>query len=959
MILSHWIFLLFWADFAVPPSAPSVEKIRNSIQLPKDLKIELVASDPLIQSPVAAVFDEKGRLWVVEMPDYPNGPKPGTGPQGAIKILEDTNKDGQFDKVTLFAQNLLFANGLLPWKNGVFVTCAPQILYLSDQDGDGVSDRKEILFEGFVDGNPQLRVSFPVLGQDGWVYVANGLRGGTIKRPGDPAGKAIAIGGRDFRFHPETLQGEAVTGPGQFGNTIGRWGDRFVCDNRHHLRHVVLEDRDIRRNNLARTGELLFDISGEEPGPLSSGGKVYPLSRNWTTSNLHAGRFTAACGVFAFGGTGLGPQHQDAIFTCDPTGNLIHEEVLAAKGGTFAATAPQVGREFLATPEEWFRPVSLAHGPDGALYVVDMCRAVIEHPEFMPPELRNRPDLLLGKEKGRIWRISSRRPSEPVPIPDFSKDSAKVLALGSSEGWQRENAHRLIYQEISQPKWKSLLELALSSASPDERFHALWLFASAPGADAKALQPLLADKDARVVRGALKAMVSIAGPSIPPEALFGLANHPDESVRFQVALAAGSLPQGDRAKILARVALTDGSDPWTALAIQSSASGAQAKVLSAILESSVQARKPVELCRELARQAGVSCSDSELFAVSQLAIKQNDPDLGRRILAGLQSGLRASGKSIDTLLRNVPEWDATWNREVDRVNNKVENLAARQDSLEIVLARKPYNIQFLENLALHDPDPQMRILVSRQIAELPWDQAGPILLKEWKVQPPSVRRERIELLGRSPDRILGLFNQIENREISSREIDPARSRQWISHPDARVREKAKALLSGNIPAARDKVLADYRLSAEKDGDALKGKLVFAKNCATCHKVADVGMDVGPDISDTRTKTKAALLLDILNPNQAIDNNYVGYIVHLKNGKTSTGMISSSNSSSITIVRAENQTEIIPQDQIEELQSTGQSLMPEGLEKNVSVEDMADLLRFLKDWRYLDGKTTQG
>jgi hypothetical protein len=188
MILSHWIFLLFWADFAVPPSAPSVEKIRNSIQLPKDLKIELVASDPLIQSPVAAVFDEKGRLWVVEMPDYPNGPKPGTGPQGAIKILEDTNKDGQFDKVTLFAQNLLFANGLLPWKNGVFVTCAPQILYLSDQDGDGVSDRKEILFEGFVDGNPQLRVSFPVLGQDGWVYVANGLRGGTIKRPGDPAG---------------------------------------------------------------------------------------------------------------------------------------------------------------------------------------------------------------------------------------------------------------------------------------------------------------------------------------------------------------------------------------------------------------------------------------------------------------------------------------------------------------------------------------------------------------------------------------------------------------------------------------------------------------------------------------------------------------------------------------------------------------------------------------------------
>lgn len=955
MIFSQWIFLLLCAD----PTAPSVDKIRNSIQLPKELKIELAASDPMIQSPVAAVFDEKGRLWVVEMPDYPNGPKPGTGPQGAIKILEDTNKDGQFDKVTLFAKNLLFANGVLPWKNGAFVTCAPHILFLSDNDGDGISDKKEILFEGFVEGNPQLRVSFPVLGPDGWIYVANGLRGGTIKRPKDPASKAIAIGGRDFRFHPETLAGEAVTGPGQFGNTIGRWGDRFVCDNRHHLRHVVLEDRDIRRNNLVRTGELLFDIAGEEPGPLSSGGKVYPLSRNWTTSNLHAGRFTAACGVFAFQGTGLGPDHQDAIFTCDPTGNLIHEEVLAAKGGTFAATSPQKGKEFLATPEEWFRPVSLAHGPDGALYVIDMCRAVIEHPEFMPPELRNRPDLLLGKEKGRIWRISAKEPNAPLPLPDFSKDSAKVVALGSPEGWQRETAHRLIYQDISQPKWKSLLELALSSASPDERFHALWLLASTPGADAKVLQPLLGDKDPRVARGALEAMMGLAGANIPREELLKLANHPDASVRFQAALATGSLPPAERAPILAQIALTDGTDPWTALAIQSSASGAQAATLATLLETPSQAKRPVELCRELARQAGIASPGKDLSKVALLALRFSDLDLGRRILAGLQSGLRAQGKTLEDLVKDTPEWNVTWNREVERVVNPAESYAVRQDALEIVLARKPYDLKFLENLALRDPDPQMRILVLRQIADLPWIQAGPILLKEWKVQPPAVRRERIELLGRTPDRILGLLEQIQQSEISSREIDPVRSRQWIGHPDAKVREKAKALLSGNIPAARDKVLAEYRSSAEKDGDAIKGKLVFAKNCATCHKVADVGLDVGPDISDTRTKTKAALLSDILNPNQAIDNNYVGYIVHLKNGKTSTGMIRASNSSSITIVRAENQTEVIPQDQIEELQSTGQSLMPEGLEKNVPVEDMADLLRFLKDWRYLDGKTPKG
>ena len=961
MIFSQWIFLFLCAD----PTAPSVEKIRNSIQLPRELRIDLAASDPLIQSPVAATFDEKGRLWVVEMPDYPNGPKPGALPQGAIKILEDTDRDGQFDKATLFAKNLLFANGVLPWKNGAFVTCAPHILFLSDTDGDGLADNKEILFEGFVDGNPQLRVSFPVLGPDGWIYVANGLRGGSIKRPNDPAGKAIAIGGRDFRFHPVSLKGEAITGPGQFGNTIGRWGDRFVCDNRHHLRHVVLEDRDIRRNSLLRTGELLFDVAGEEPGPLSSGGKVYPLSRNWTTSNLHAGRFTAACGVFAFQGTGLGTDHQDAMFTCDPTGNLIHEEVLTTRGGTFAATSPQKGREFLATPEEWFRPVSLAQGPDGALYVIDMCRAVIEHPEFMPPELRNRPDLLWGREKGRIWRISTRENRQKPPSADFSKDAGKLQALASPEGWQRETARRLIYQDISHPKWKDLLELGLASPSSDGRFHALWLLSSLPGADPMVLRPLLGDRDPRIVRGALEAIARLSGVGILRDELLKLANHPDASVRFQAALAAGSLPAGERAEILARIALADGMDPWTNLAIQSSASGAQSAILVVLLGMPGQVKRPVELCRELARQAGIASAavnlsrDGDLYRVASLALDQSDSDLGRRVLAGLQSGLRGQGKNLDDLLKNNSKWKVLWDREVERVAQSAEPFGSRQEATEIVLSRKPLDLKFLRGLAHGDPDPRMRVLLLGQIADLPWEQSGPILLGDWKSQPPVVRRERIELLGRSPQRISALLDQIQKSEISPREIDPARSRQWIGHPDGKVREKARVLLAGNIPAAREKVLAEYRASAEKEGDALKGKLVFAKNCAACHKVADVGMDVGPDISDTRTKTRSALLSDILNPNQAIDNNYVGYVVHLKNGKTSTGMIRSSNSSSITLVRAENQTEVIPQDQIEEMQSTGQSLMPEGLEKNVSVGEMADLLQFLKDWRYLDGKTPKG
>src|SRR5262249_28789539 len=146
--------------------------------------------------------------------------------------------------------------------------------------------------------------------------------------------------------------------------------------------------RYIKRNPFLAVPEPVEDVSELTEGPLSSGGKIYPLSKNWTTSNLHAGRFTAACGVHVYRGDLLPQEFRGGAFTCDSTGNLVHQEVLSQHGATFHSKPPREGVEFLATPDDWFRPVSMAEGPDGALYVVDMYRAVIEHPEFMPAELK-------------------------------------------------------------------------------------------------------------------------------------------------------------------------------------------------------------------------------------------------------------------------------------------------------------------------------------------------------------------------------------------------------------------------------------------------------------------------------------------------------------------------------------------------------------------------------------------
>ena len=214
-------------------------------------------------------------------------------------------------------------------------------------------------------------------------------------------------------------------------------------------------------------------------------------------------------------------------------------------------------------------------------------------------------------------------------------------------------------------------------------------------------------------------------------------------------------------------------------------------------------------------------------------------------------------------------------------------------------------------------------------------------------------------LVRQPDRALALLKAIEAGTVSPTDLDPQRLRELLKHPRPDVKELAAKVLKSHVPENRREVLARYREAIVNEGDAARGKLVFQKNCATCHHVAGVGNNVGPDISDTREKTRAQLLNDVLNPNDAIDANYIEYQVTLKNGRSISGIIVTDTGGSITLKRAENVTETVLRQDVEDVQSTGRSLMPEGLEKTISVADMTDLISFLKNWRYLDGSVPLG
>jgi putative membrane-bound dehydrogenase-like protein len=951
------------------------QQAQKEFRLTAGLRIELVASEPQLESPVAMQFDEDGRLWVVEMPDYPNGPAKGEKPRGRIKILEDKDGDGFYETATVFADNLLFANGLLRWKDGVIVTAAPHIVWLRDTKGTGKCDKSEVLYEGFAAQNPQLRVSHPVLGLDGWIYCANGLRGGKVKSAGDPKAKIVDLSGRDFRFDPLSGKYEAISGLGQFGNCFDDWGNRFVCDNRHHLRHVVMPHWALERNPYLVATEVHQDISvlDLEPGPLSSGGKVYPISNNWTTSNLHAARFTAACGVHIYRGKLLPKEFQGAAFTCEPTGNLVHQEILTPRGATFTSKPAKEGVEFLASPDDWFRPVFLSGGPDGALYVVDMYRAVIEHPEFMPPELKKRPDLTLGKDKGRIWRIVPEGHKTKALRPNLSKATTAELVklLENEDAWWRTTAQRLLLERGSKESALPLWE-AFERHSPGKvggvlaAVQTAWLLAKLDPAKSEAcIGSLLKSPDKREKLQGLLLLRELPEPW-PKSAmplLAECAKQSDASLRFHAALVGGPHWKEDLAPLV-HVVRNGADDPWTRLGVVAAIPDHAGDLLIHLhrkqFDELIRGWSP--WAEDLAKVVGVRQNPEEVAKV----LGAFDPGKTKRllhltVLVNMAEGMsRRGGRFMAFLDKLGPEHQALVKSTRACINvycDDAGDAINRPECLLAVrlLAHAPWSTAkpVVTELFPRGQD-KLRLAMVRSLAVREEPEIATILLQGWKQYTPALRREVTEALLRQPDRIKLLLKEIEAGKVKAGDIDAPRARQLLNHKNAAIRDLAKKLLQDSQPAERKEVLTKYQPALKLKGDPQKGKTIFQKNCATCHKVAGLGVDVGPDISDTRTKTPEGLLTDILNPNAAIDNNYVNYVITLKNGRTVTGMIASETATGLTLRRAEDQSESILRTDIDEIQSTGQSLMPEGLEKGITVEEMADLLNFLKNWRYLDG-----
>ena len=356
------------------PPAKSPQESLACFKVRAGFHVELAAAEPEVMDPVAFDWDAQGRLWVVEMRDYPLGMDGKGQPGGVVKCLTDADGDGRWEKATVFADGLPFPTGVFPWRDGVLVAAAPDILFLRDKDGDGKADEKRVLFTGFTEGNQQHRFNGFEWGLDGWLYAANGDSGGEVRclatATNAPPMKQepVNIRGRDFRFRPDTGEFETVSGHTQYGLRRDDWGRWFGNNNPNWLWHVTTPEHYLRRNPKLAVASVIQMLAEDN--------RVFPVSAPMTRLNQPEtyGHVTSACSPAPYRDDLFGPDFANSVFICEPVHNAVHREVLREEGFGLASgrAEDEKEREFLASTDHWFRPVCAKTGPDGALWIADM-----------------------------------------------------------------------------------------------------------------------------------------------------------------------------------------------------------------------------------------------------------------------------------------------------------------------------------------------------------------------------------------------------------------------------------------------------------------------------------------------------------------------------------------------------------------------------------------------------------
>ena len=836
----------------VPRHAKPPQAALNSIRVVPGFKVELAACEPLVQDPIALDWGADGKLWVVEMGDYPLGVDGKGKPGGVVRFLEDLDGDGRYDKATTFLDGVPFPSGLMPWRSGVLVASAPDIFYAEDRNGDGKADHREVLFTGFGEGNQQHRLNGFEIGLDGWVYGANGDSGGTVRSI--KTGKTVNIQGRDFRFQPDTGEFEAESGQTQYGRHRDDWGNWFGNSNPTWGWHFVLSEADLKRNP--------FYAPPDPRHPLEPDTRLYPASRTLARFNdpEAANHVTSANSPTPYRDDLFGPHFSTSLFVSEPVHNLVHRMVLEPDGATYRGVrAPgETDREFLASTDNWFRPTQLKTGPDGALWVADMYRAVIEHPEWIPADVQKRIDLRAGSQEGRIYRVFpvDRQP-RPIPRLDRLDTAGLVAALDSPNGWQRDTALRLLLHRNDRSAVEPLRRLTRSTKRPQARAQAIAALALLRGLDVETVLAAIDDPHPQVRRIAIKASEGLIKdtPRLA-HAVLQRVGDPDPHVRLQLATSLGYWNDPRAGQALAKVIRRDPADPWIRAGVLSSAVPHVATLLAELGRGGDDA--PRAVIEPLVSMAG-STQDPAVMETVVRAILKPAGQGGNHAswqFAALRGLLEASARSRHPI-------ETTHEKELSTLLDEARRLARDDAAAESDRILAINVLRFSAASQAGDRDllvglltPRVPIAVEQAALMALGLSANPqvpeLLLRGWKTYSPVLRSDVVDILLSRKAWTSSLLAAIEAHGLAPGEIGLVHRGALLSHHDPATRTRAQAAFAGQS-RSRQAVIDSYKPALAARGDPVAGKSVFVRNCAVCHRLGDVGVEVGPNLGAARRK----------------------------------------------------------------------------------------------------------
>lgn len=968
------------------PKPKSPAEALTVFQHRAELTVDLVAAEPLIESPVAIDWGADGRLWVCEMYDYPSGLDGKFKPGGRIKVLSRSRADGPYDQSILFLDGLPFPTGVMPWGKGALICAAPDILYAEDTDGDGRADLVRTNITGFATHNFQARVNGFTWGLDGWLYGSGGLFGGRVKSL--LTGKEVELSGRDFRYRPETGEIEPAGGISQMGRVRDDFDRWFGNNNSTLLDHYPLPDHYLRRNPYVAYPDPGVSVArGGDPN------KLFPASRTLERFNDpdSANRVTSGCGPGIYRDNLLGREYVGNAFTCEPVHDLVTRLVLEPNRATFTGhrAAGEESFEFLASKDNWFRPVQVRTGPDGALWVVDMYRFVIEHPRWIPPDRLASLDPRAGADRGRIYRVypqgaklrgtlnltraSGIQLAEAIDTPNgVTRDLAQMeFSKRGAEAFTPEAILKLRDLAAKSPepaiRAQTLATLGAGPGVPPESLHFAFKD-SHPGVRALGLrlaEPMIT-KDSEAHPDVLASMLSLAedpdagvrcqlafslGASDDPRALDVLSTLAQSEDRWQTAAALSSAARHPGA-ILDRVVRQGGKDPaaeklrgqLTAVAIGVNDLGGLAGMIAAAVDISKRGTKPPD------------AQTARMLADFLDAVERKDSDWRGYLARPAVARTVADPATLPILVQRVEAFLAAAHRQLPQAGQAVwgADTAANERLLAYVrlIGRSPEqeqeDVSTLTRWLIESPELELRGAVLERLRHVRATSVATSLLARWPACPPSVRREVIPLLVAREEWTAALLGALESGTVSVGEIPLAVQQRLLQHENSALRDRSEKFLAAHKPASRVDVLVKYQGVTDLKGTPELGAAVFDKNCSTCHALKGHGHAVGPNLGEFAGKSVSDFLVAILDPNAAINPNFLAYNIETRDGRSLSGIVRGETASSLTLMQSGGVAEKILRSDLLEVRASQLSLMPEGLEQVMTPQELADLIAWVKN-----------